>query len=67
MSGTKSQEFEVGRQVGIIEGRVREQERIIAMIENLQLSTLNPETQESQLIEMDWGSLFEEIRGGEEN
>ena len=37
------------------------------MIENLQLSTLNPQTQDAQLIEMDWGSLFEEIRGGEEN
>jgi hypothetical protein len=66
MAGT-SEEWELGRQVGILEGRIREQERIITMIENLQLTTLNPQTQESQLIEMDWGSLFEEIRGGEEN
>lgn len=65
MAGTKSQEFEVGRQVGIIEGKVREQERIIAMIENLQLTTIDPHTQESRIIEMDWGSLFEEIRGEE--
>lgn len=59
-------EWEGGRQVGIQEGRIREQERIIRMIEELQLTVADPFTQEVKLVEMDWGDLFERIRNEED-
>lgn len=63
----KEPEWELGRQVGMIEGSIREQERIIKLLESTELTTINPETQEVQLIEMDWGNLFNEIRNPEED
>jgi uncharacterized protein YjlB len=60
-----SSEWEGGRQVGIQEGRIREQERIIQMIQQLELTVADPFTQEVRLVEMDWGDLFENIRNEE--
>jgi hypothetical protein len=62
MAWSKSPEFEVGREIGIIQGRVREQERIIKLIESLELTTIDPVTQESKVVDMEWGTLFEDIR-----
>lgn len=60
-----SDEWEGGRQVGIQEGRIREQERIIQMIQGLEMTVADPFSGEIRLVEMDWGDLFENIRNEE--
>jgi hypothetical protein len=62
MAGSKSPEFEVGREIGIIQGRIREQERIIKLIESLELTTIDPVSQDVKFVDMQWGTLFEDIR-----
>lgn len=51
--------------VGIVEGRIREQERIIAMLYDVTLTSIDPETQEVIPIDMDWTDFIEEIREGD--
>lgn len=56
----------MGKMVGETMGRLSERIRIIDLIENLELTTVNPVTQEVSAVEMDWGTLFDEINNPEE-
>lgn len=57
-----SDEFNLGKQLGEVIGAVRTQERIIGLIEDLELTYIDPDSEEVKVIDMDWGDLFEQIR-----
>lgn len=59
-------QFNLGKLVGEHLALITERKRIIELIENLQLTTIDPVTQEVQEIEMDWGPLFDQINNPEE-
>jgi hypothetical protein len=63
----ETEQFHLGKMVGETMGRLSERIRITKLIENLELTTVNPVTQEVSLVEMDWGTLFDEINNPEES
>lgn len=57
-----SDEFHLGKMVGETLGRISEQERIIAMLEQVEISFFDEENDMTQKITPDWTDLFSQIR-----
>jgi hypothetical protein len=62
MAGTESEDFNLGKMVGEAMGRIDEQERIIGLIEDTELTFIDPLDNKVKRIDMDWTELFEQIR-----
>lgn len=56
-----SEDFNLGKLVGEHLALITERQRIKQLIEDLVLTSVDPLTEETQLIEMDWGPLFDQI------
>jgi hypothetical protein len=57
-----SDEFHLGKMVGETLGRISEQERIIAMLEEVEISFFDDENDTIQRVQPDWTDLFRQIR-----
>lgn len=57
-----SDEFHLGKMVGETLGRISEQERIIAMLEEVEISFFDEENDTIQKVQPDWTDLFRQIR-----
>lgn len=57
-----SDEFHLGKMVGETLGRISEQERIIAMLEEVEISFFDDENDMIQRVQPDWTDLFRQIR-----
>ncbi len=57
-----SDEFHLGKMVGETLGRISEQERIIAMLEEVEISFFDDENDMIQRVQPDWTDLFKQIR-----
>lgn len=62
-----SEDFNLGKLVGEHLALITERQRIKQLIEDLVLTSVDPLTEETQLIEMDWGPLFDQIDNPEED
>ena len=62
MSRRDSDEFHLGKMVGETLGRISEQERIIAMLQEVEISFFDDEKDTIQRVQPDWTDLFSEIR-----
>lgn len=61
------EQFHLGKLVGEHLAIITERQRIIGLIEALTLTSVDPVTQETHEIEMDWGPLFDQINNPEED
>jgi hypothetical protein len=57
-----SDEFHLGKMVGETLGRISEQERIIALLEEVEISFFDDERDQIQTLNPDWTDLFKQIR-----
>jgi hypothetical protein len=57
-----SDEFHLGKMVGETLGRISEQERIIALLEEVEISFFDDERDQIQTLNPDWTDLFRQIR-----
>lgn len=57
-----SDEFHLGKMVGETMGRISEQERIIALLEEVEISFFDDERDRIQTLQPDWTDLFRQIR-----
>jgi hypothetical protein len=57
-----SDEFHLGKMVGETLGRISEQERIIAMLEEVEITFFDEENDTIQKVQPDWTDLFRQIR-----
>lgn len=57
-----SDEFHLGKMVGETLGRISEQERIIAMLEEVEITFFDEDTDSIQRVQPDWTKLFSQIR-----
>jgi hypothetical protein len=62
----ESEQFQLGKMVGEAMATIRERERIAELIRTLQLTTIDPVTQEVTKVDMDWGPLFDQIHEPED-
>jgi hypothetical protein len=58
-----SNEFDLGKMVGETMGRIAEQERIIKLIEEMDVTITDLEDEPVEIIKVDFSGLFEQIRG----
>lgn len=58
-----SNEFDLGKMVGETMGRIAEQERIIKLIEEMDVTITDLEDEPVDVIKVDFSGLFEQIRG----
>jgi len=57
-----SDEFHLGKMVGETLGRISEQERIIALLQEVEISFFDDEKDSMQTLQPDWTDLFRQIR-----
>ena len=57
-----SDEFHLGKMVGETLGRISEQERIIALLAEVEISFFDEEKDKFQTLQPDWTDLFRQIR-----
>lgn len=57
-----SDEFHLGKMVGETLGRISEQERIIAILEEVEISFFDDDKDALQTLQPDWTDLFRQIR-----
>jgi len=57
-----SDEFHLGKMVGETMGRISEQERIIALLEEVEISFFDNDKDQVQTLQPDWTDLFRQIR-----
>ena len=62
-----SEDFHLGKLVGEHLALMTERQRIKQLIEDLVISSFDPNTEETTLIEMDWTPLFDQIDNPEED
>jgi hypothetical protein len=62
MPRRESDEFHLGKMVGETLGRISEQERIIALLEEVEISFFDDEKDQIQTLQPDWSDLFRQIR-----
>ena len=62
-----SEDFNLGKLVGEHLALITERQRIKQLIEDLVISSFDPNTEETTLIEMDWTPLFDQIDNPEED
>jgi hypothetical protein len=62
-----SEDFNLGKLVGEHLALMTERQRIKQLIEDLVISSFDPKTEETTLIEMDWTPLFDQIDNPEED
>lgn len=62
MPRRESDEFHLGKMVGETLGRISEQERIIALLEEVEISFFDNEKDQIQTLQPDWSDLFRQIR-----
>ena len=62
MPRRESDEFHLGKMVGETLGRISEQERIIALLEEIEISFFDNEKDQIQTLQPDWSDLFRQIR-----
>lgn len=66
MDNSDNEQFTLGRMVGETLGRISEQERIIALLEALDVTVTDEDDEPVEIIQMDWTRLITEIRGHSE-
>jgi hypothetical protein len=66
MDNSDNEQFTLGRMVGETLGRISEQERIIALLEDLDVTVTDEDDEPVEIIQMDWTRLITEIRGHSE-
>jgi hypothetical protein len=66
MDNSENEQFNLGRMVGETLGRISEQERIIALLEALDVTVTDEDDEPVEIIQMDWTRLITEIRGHSE-
>jgi hypothetical protein len=64
---SRDEQFNLGKLVGEHLALITERQRIKELIQNLELTSVDPETQEVTRIEMDWSPLFDQIDNPEED
>lgn len=57
-----SDEFHLGKMVGETMGRISEQERIIAILQEVEISFYDSDKDALQTLQPDWTNLFKQIR-----
>jgi hypothetical protein len=62
-----NEDFNLGKLVGEHLALITERQRIKQLIEDLVISSVDPNTEETTLIEMDWTPLFDQIDNPEED
>ena len=62
-----NEDFNLGKLVGEHLALITERQRIKQLIEDLVISSFDPNTEETTLIEMDWTPLFDQIDNPEED
>jgi hypothetical protein len=62
-----NEDFNLGKLVGEHLALITERQRIKQLIEDLVISSVDPNTEEATLIEMDWTPLFDQIDNPEED
>lgn len=63
----ESKDFYLGQQVGESIGRAAEQERIIEIIQNMEITITDIDDEPVEILKMDWDNLIEQIRNPEED
>lgn len=66
MDNSDNEQFTLGRMVGETLGRISEQERIIALLQDLDVTVTDEDDEPVEIIQMDWTRLITEIRGHSE-
>jgi hypothetical protein len=59
----ESDEFHLGKMAGEVMGRIAEQERIIKLIEEMDVSITDMNDDPVDIIKVDFTGLYEQIRG----
>lgn len=59
----ESDDFHLGKMVGETMGRVAEQERIIKLIEEMEVTITDLDDEPVDIIKLDFSGLYEQIRG----